>query len=217
MVTELTGRELTVGAWRIAYQRKTKTNPAPDPATYRRGLRGKPRPLWRTSHVAAWAHNRVGHGFGISAPELPGYWNARQCAEHADIRRVAWWDSVARKTRTNPAPDPVPVDELPPEYSAWRYWRPDEVKTWNAARPGPQRLARVEAALPPGCWTVRQCAHAADVTPWTWMRWCRDDEYAPLAVDRIEDQPIWSADEVCAYLRARLGPWQVRVGRRTGV
>lgn len=218
LVSQVIGREFTVGAWRSVTHRKTKTNPAPDPAARQLGGRGRPRSLWRTSQVFHWAQHRPGAGGGVAAPDLsPQYWNAQQCADRIGISPAAWWVAAANKTKTNPAPDPVPADELAREYRAWKYWRPEEVDAWLVRRPGRITTTELEARLPPGYWTARQCAREAGVSATTWTKWYRNDPLAPQPIDRIGRHQLWSADAVCAYLRGRLGPRLVRGARRRSV
>jgi len=211
LVEEVTGQPFSIGSWRVAVSRKTKTNPAPDPAVTVTSARSvRPRPKWRALEVLDWALNRPGRGAGREAADLPGYWHAGQCAQAAGITRAAWWDAVAYKTSTNPAPPPVPTEELPDDYKRWRYWRPDEVEAWITARPGRGNRARrttddVEADLPPGEWTTRMCAKEAGVSAPTWSRWMREDRDAPRPLRRDRANLIWSANDVRAYLRRRSG------------
>jgi predicted DNA-binding transcriptional regulator AlpA len=210
LVTRVTGRPCTVGAWKRAVSNKTKRNPAPDPEPDAAvpGRRGRLRPRWRAEKAVIWAMARPGSAGGIGAPELPGYWTAAQCAEAADISRAAWWSAVTYKTQRNPAPDPVSTSELPAENQRFRYWRPHEVQAWIPRRPGrggrgQPSTDEVEAQLPPGRWTARMCAAEAGVHTDTWTGWMQDDSDAPRPVDRVGGNVIWLAKDVRAYLRRR--------------
>lgn len=210
IIADVSGRPMTVEAWRRAVSSKTKNNPAPDPVPqlFPSTKGGRPRRKWRAAEVIRWAANRPGRGGGVETAPVEGLWHAQQCADAAGISRSAWWEAVRVKTMTNPAPDPVDTDtdpRVPPEYKMWRYWEPEAVIDWIAHRPGPGNRFRptteeVEATLPPSRWTTRMCAEAAGVSQGTWATMTRNDPKAPQPIGTIGANHIYSAKAVRDYV-----------------
>ncbi|WP_306358747.1 MULTISPECIES: hypothetical protein [unclassified Nocardia] len=203
LVEEITGKALTVAAWRRYVASKTKTNPAPDAAP----MKKDGRVVWFSSTVRRWAENRPGTGTR-ELPSVPGLWDARECAEEVGISEGAWNNAVAEKTQTNPAPDPVPASKVPEAQQWRRFWLPADVLTWAQNRPGygnwkPRVLD--ESKLKRNEWTTARCADEAGVTEATWLKWVHDpDSGAPQPIRQIDGRWwVWHAPVVRRYLRSK--------------
>ncbi|MBH0778835.1 hypothetical protein [Nocardia bovistercoris] len=58
-------------------------------------------------------------------------WTAQQCADYVGVKLNTWHGYVSRPALNNPAPQPKDrVGDTP-------LWDIDEVKEWQATRPGP--------------------------------------------------------------------------------
>ncbi|MFR9753738.1 hypothetical protein ACL02S_22250 [Nocardia sp. 004] len=122
--------------------------------------------------------------------------------------------AVSRKTRTNPAPDPITFDELidaqvPLEFLQMRWFRTAEYRKWLSNKPGKgnrQTKRLDDAQLGPEEWTARRCAEESGMrNAYDWHRHCRTHpEARSLRVIMRGGTYIWYGPQVRTYLAAQI-------------
>ncbi|WP_107661039.1 hypothetical protein [Nocardia suismassiliense] len=149
--------------------------------------------------VAAARHRDDQARAARNEPELP---------ESEKYSVNAFRIAVSRKTRANPAPDPLSPAEMtaadvPLQFVHLRWFRAHEYQQWLTNKPGSGNRALVRnAQLGPDDWTARRCAKEAGMRDAAeWHRHCRTHPRArSLAVTQLGDTFIWHGPTVQTYL-----------------
>lgn len=144
------------------------------------------------------------------------------------LKAEAWRKYVKVKTETNPAPDPVPADEVPQDDPRFQrsgggrprvaFWE-SQIRHWAENRPGVG--SRVLPSLP-DLWDSRECAEEVGISLGAWDNAVAEKTTTNPAPDPVPASEVppaqrwrrfWRPSEVLEWAANRpgYGNWQPRV------